>query len=200
MKGKLDFVKISSKMAVVYLNANLYTCYVTWNKTHIRHFFVFKSTFPFFTAWISWRWMESDRRERIVSINSFTNSLFSIAGHLWDGLESNKCKYISLWWKFHTLTHERYQSCSVNGREKHLHRKFSLNREIVLKTPFLCQWRSWAAGFSKNEQLSTHIFSVMRRYRTRVSELVSKTVEPTWLMWPWWGRYLMKTLLMKLLR
>ena len=130
--------------------------------------------------------MESDRRERIVSINSFTNSLFSIAGHLWDGLESNKCKYISLWWKFHTLTHERYQSCSVNGREKHLHRKFSLNREIVLKTPFLCQWRSWAAGFSKNEQLSTHIFSVMRRYRTRVSELVSKTVEPTWLMWPWW--------------
>ena len=71
-------------------------------------------------------------------------------------------------------------------KREHLHRKFSLNREIVLKTPFLCQWRSWAAGFSKNEQLSTHIFSVMRRYRTRVSELVSKTVEPTWLMWPWW--------------
>ena len=71
-------------------------------------------------------------------------------------------------------------------KREHLHRKFSLNREIVLKTPFLCQWRSWAAGFSKNEQLSTHIFSVMRRYRTRVSELVSKAVEPTWLMWPWW--------------
>ena len=26
----------------------------------------------------------------------------------------------------------------------------------------------------------------MRRYRTRVSDQVRKTIEPTWLMWPWW--------------
>ena len=25
----------------------------------------------------------------------------------------------------------------------------------------------------------------MRRYRTRVSESLSDTSEPTWLMWPW---------------
>ena len=30
------------------------------------------------------------------------------------------------------------------------------------------------------------IFSVMRCYRTNVTDWVSKTVEPTWLMWPWW--------------
>ena len=26
----------------------------------------------------------------------------------------------------------------------------------------------------------------MRRYRTNVSQSVTDTVEPTWLMWPWW--------------
>ena len=26
----------------------------------------------------------------------------------------------------------------------------------------------------------------MRRYRTRVSESLSDTSEPTWLVWPWW--------------
>ena len=30
------------------------------------------------------------------------------------------------------------------------------------------------------------IFSVMRRYRTRVTDWVSNTVEPSWLMWTWW--------------
>ena len=28
----------------------------------------------------------------------------------------------------------------------------------------------------------------MRRYRTNVSQSLSHTVEPTWLMWPWWAK------------
>ena len=34
--------------------------------------------------------------------------------------------------------------------------------------------------------VGNHVFSVMRRYRTRVCKWVSNTVEPTWMMWPWW--------------
>ena len=36
------------------------------------------------------------------------------------------------------------------------------------------------------EVFANSVFSVMRRYRTRVSHSVRHTVEPSWLMCPWW--------------
>ena len=37
----------------------------------------------------------------------------------------------------------------------------------------------------RSSQTCVFMFSVMRRYRTRVTDWLSHTVEPTWLMWPW---------------